>query len=70
MMRWRRRFERGGSTGDVGVIGVVGSGLDTRAVALVPQMTDPDVVAAAKPAAVAEWAWTARKWLGDQSPAE
>ena len=29
-MRWRRRFERGGSTGDVGVIGVVGSGLDRR----------------------------------------
>ena len=57
LMRWRRRFERGGSTGDVGVIGVVGSGLDRRpSGALVPQMTDPAVVAPAKPAAVAAWA--------------
>ena len=67
MMRWRRRFERGGSTGDVGVIGVVGSGLDARAVALVPQITDPAVVAPAKPAAVAAWAWTAPTWLVDTS---
>ena len=67
LMRWRRRFERGGSTGDVGVIGVVGSGLDTRAVALVPQMTDPAVVAPAKPAAVAAWPCTAPTWLVDTS---